>query len=349
MGIGLTDGRPAGVRRPTQADVARLANVSQATVSYVLNSNSAISVPEVTRQRILSAVHELGYVPNGIARSLRTQKTYMIAAVIPDITNPFYPAFERGVQEAAEASGYDLIVFNTGGIAEKERRCVRSLQQGRVDGVVAVFFHLKAEDLRPLLERNVALVRLEAVKKGVSSLNLPLDNLYVDNVAASRTAVEHLIGRGHQRIGMIAGQSGPRQARVRGYRAALAAHRLPLDEALILDGDFSEDGGHRAMQSLLDGPQPPTAVFAANDVMAMGALVAIREAGLGVPEDVAVVGFDDIPAAGLITPRLTTVAQFQENLGVRAAEMLLERLDGSAPEQGRSEEMPYELIVREST
>jgi LacI family transcriptional regulator len=318
-------GRPSGVRRPTQADVAKLASVSQATVSYVLNGNSAISVPEATRQRILGAVNELGYVPNGAARSLRTQRTSTIAAVIPDITNPFYPAFERGVQEVAEAGGYDLIVYNTGGVAEKERRC-----------------------LRPLLERNVALVRLEAVKKGVSSLDLPFDNLYVDNVAASRAAVEHLIGRGHERIGMISGGSGPGQARVSGYRAALAAHRLPPDEALVRDGDFSAYGGHHAMQSFLDEPHPPTAVFAANDVMAMGALVALREAGLRVPEDVAVVGFDDVPVAGLITPRLTTVAQFQENLGVRAAEMLLERLDGTAPEHGRSEEMPYELIVRES-
>ncbi len=328
--------------------MARLASVSQATVSYVLNGKAAISVPEATRRRIMGAVDELGYVPNGAARSLRTQRTSTIAAVIPDITNPFYPAFERGVQEMAEAGGYDLIVYNTGGVAEKERRCVRSLQQGRVDGVVAVFFHLKAEDLRPLLERNVALVRLEAVKRGASSLDLPFDNLYVDNVAASRAAVEHLIRRGHERVGMIHGGSGPGQARLAGYRAALAAHGLPVDEALVLDGDFTADGGHDAMQGFLVGPYPPTAVFAANDVMAMGALVAMREAGLGVPGDVAVVGFDDIPVARLITPRLTTVAQFQENLGVRAAEMLLERLDGAAPEHGRSEEMPYELIVRES-
>jgi LacI family transcriptional regulator len=336
------------VRRPTQADVARLASVSQATVSYVLNGNPAISVPEATRRRILGAVDELGYVPNGAARSLRTQRTSTIAAVIPDITNPFYPAFERGVQEVAEAGGYDLIVYNTGGVAEKERRCARSLQQGRVDGVVAVFFHLKAGDLRPLLERNVALVRLEAVKKGVSSLDLPFDNLYVDNVAASRAAVEHLIGRGHERIGMISGGSGPGKPRARGYRAALAVHRLPPDEALVRDGDFTADGGHRAMLEFLAEPHPPTAVFAANDVMAMGALVALREAGLRVPDDVAVVGFDDVPVASLITPRLTTVAQFQENLGVRAAGMLLERLHGTAPEHGRSEEMPYELIVRES-
>ncbi len=337
----MTGGRPFGARRPTQADVARLADVSQATVSYVLNGNSAISVPEVTRRRILTAVDELGYVPNGIARSLRTQRTYMIAAVIPDITNPFYPAFERGVQETAEASGYDLIVFNTGGIAEKERRCVRSLQQGRVDGVVAVFFHLKAEDLRPLLKRNVALVRLEAVKKGVSSLDLPLDNLYVDNVAASRTAVEHLIGRGHTRIGMIAGQSGPRQARVQGYHAALDAHRLPLDRSLIRDGDFSEDGGRYAMQSLLDGSRPPTAVFAASDVMAMGALVAIREAGIAVPEDIAVVGFDDIPLAASPAYELTTYRQPLAAMG----DALMAVLKSSAEPVG-SQFLRGEFVVR---
>ncbi len=345
----MTGRRPSRIKKPTQADVARLANVSQATVSYVLNSNPSVSVPEVTRQRILAAVDELGYVPNGTARSLRTQRTSTIAAVIPDITNPFYPAFERGVQEVAEARGYDLIVYNTGGIAEKEHRCVRSLQQGRVDGVVAVFFNLKAEDLLPLLRRNVAVVRLEAVKKQTDNLDLPLDNLYVDNVAASWAAVEHLIGRGHRRIGIIAGQSGPRQARVRGYREALAAHGLVLDESLIRDGEFSEDGGYRAMEGFLGDPHPPSAVFAADDVIAMGALMAIRAAGLRVPEDVAVVGFDDIPMARLVTPQLTTVAQFQENIGVRAAEMLLERLDGVAPEYGRYEEMPFELIVREST
>ena len=253
---GLAGGRPSGVRRPTQADVAKLASVSQATVSYVLNGNPAISVPEATRQRILGAVDELGYVPNGAARSLRTQRTSTIAAVIPDITNPFYPAFERGVQGVAEAGGYDLIVYNTSGAAEKERRCVRSLQQGRVDGVVAVFFHLKAGDLRPLLERNVALVRLEAVKKGVSSLDLPFDNLYVDNVAASRAAVEYLIGRGHERIGMISGGSGPGKPRARGYREALAAHRLPPDDALVRDGDFTADGGHQAMLGFLSEPHP---------------------------------------------------------------------------------------------
>ena len=170
----------------------------------------------------------------------------------------------------------------------------------------------------------------------------------MDNVAAARAAVGYLIGRGHTRIGVLDGLHGPGGVRVRGYHQALAEHRIPADESLIREGDFKEDGGYRAMRELLELSPRPTAVFAANDMMAMGALVAIREAGLEIPGDVALMGFDDTPTTRLVTPPLTTVTQFQEKLGRRAAEMLFERLDGTAPEHGRYEEMPYELIVRES-
>ena len=139
----------------------------------MLNDNPVVSISEDTRQRILDAIDELGYVPDGAARSLRTRKTYTIAGIIPDITNPFYPAFERGIQESAEAHGYDLIVYNTGGIAEKERRCLRSVQQGRVDGVIAVLFHLTARDLVALLDRDIAVVRLEARKRRRTSTSCP--------------------------------------------------------------------------------------------------------------------------------------------------------------------------------
>lgn len=337
-----------GGKKPTQADVARVAGVSQAMVSYVLNDSPTVSVPLVTRQRILDAIDGLGYVPNNNARSLRTSRTHTIAGVIPDITNPFYPAFERGIQEVAEARGYDLIVYNTGGSLERERKCLRSLQQGRVDGVVAVFFHLTARDLGVLLERDVAVVRLEAKKREAAEFELPLDNLSVDNVEAACVAVEYLIGRGHDRIAMIAGRGGPGSTRTLGYRRALEKHGIPVDEALIRDGDFNENGGYGISRELLATSPRPTAVFAANDMMAMGALRAIREADLEIPGDVALVGFDDTPWTRLVTPPLTTVTQFQEKLGHRAAEMLFERLDGEAPEGGRHEEMPYELIRRGS-
>lgn len=333
-------------KRPTQADVARRAVVSQALVSYVVNNHPDVSVPEATRRRVLDAVTELGYVPDSAARSLRTRKTFTVACIIPDITNPFYPAFERGVQEGAEQQGYVLVVYNTDGDAEREARCLGSVREGRADGVVGVFFHRTAEDLRPLLDRGVPVVRLEATRREVGPL--PLDNIYVDNTQAAGDAVTYLIARGHRRIGMIAGHGGPRQARVLGYRRALEEHGLAVDEGLIRAGDFREGGGADAMRELLSVSPRPTAVFAANDVMAMGALLAVRAAGLRVPAEMAVVGFDDIPAARLVHPPLTTVAQFPERLGRRAAAMLFERLAGTVAEGGRNEAMPYELIVRES-
>ena len=328
--------------------MALVAGVSQAMVSYVLNDSAAISVPLGTRQRILDAIDGLGYVPNNNARSLRTSRTRTIAGVIPDITNPFYPAFERGIQEVAEARDYDLIVYNTGGVLEREQKCLRSLQHGRVDGVVAVFFHLKARDLGVLLERDVAVVRLEAKKREAGGFDLPLDNLSVDNVEAACVAVEYLIGRGHDRIAMVTGRSGPGSVRTLGYRRALEKRGIAVDEALVRTDDFDEGGGYRATRGLLESSPRPTAVFAANDMMAMGVMTAVREAGLQIPGDVALVGFDDTPWTRLVTPPLTTVTQFQEKLGHRAAEMLFERLDGNAPDGGRHEEMPYELIPRGS-
>jgi LacI family transcriptional regulator len=333
-------------RRPTQADVARVAGVSQALVSYVLNGKVVLAVPEETRQRIRDAIETLGYVPDRSAQSLRTRKTYTIACVIPDITNPFYPAFERGIQDVAEAQGYDFITYNTDGTAEKELKCLRSLQRGHVDGVIATLFHLKPEQMRPLWERDMAVVRFEPRRPRL--VHAPLDYLYLDNHAAARAIVRYLTERGHTRIGMIAGQQGPRSARVRGYRDALASRGIPADETLIRNSGFTEQGGYQGMRELLALLPRPTAVFAANDLIALGALMAAREAGLSVPGDVALAGFDDIPTARLVSPALTTVAQSEQSIGRRAAGMVLERLNGAAGDAGRCEEMPYKLVVRES-
>lgn len=333
-------------KRPTQADVARLANVSQAMVSYVLNDHAAVSIPNATRQRILEAIETLGYQPNRSARSLRTSKTFTIAVIIPDISNPFYPAFVRGVQDVADQRDYDVITYNTDGLANKERKCIQSILEGHVDGVIAVLFHLTARDLFPLLDRHNPVVRLEATRKMAGERSL--DNIYLDNVAAARTAVSYLIGKGHQRIGMLAGQQGPTNYRVVGYRQALEMAGIPAQEPLIQPGDFNEQGGYHAMQALLQLSEHPTAIFAANDLMAMGAYLAIKAAGLRIPQDMAVVGFDNIPTARLVSPPLTTIAQFQQDIGHRAAEMLFERLNDTAPPGGRSEERPHELIIRES-
>jgi LacI family transcriptional regulator len=337
-------------KRPTQKDVAMYAGVSTATVSQVINHRSGgnVRISDDTRQRVWDAVEELGYLPNVNARSLRTQKTYTIASIIPDITNPFYPAFQRGIQGVTQRHGYDLLTYDTDGSPVNERRSLRLLEQGRVDGAIVVLFHLDHEALRPILERNMPLVALVAGAHEVG--NLPIDTIYIDNTKAAKTAVSYLISRGHTRIGMIAGVEAtpPRRSRIRGYQQALAEHHLPLDEILIQGGDFTEKGGYQTMQDLLDLSPRPTAVFAANDLMAIGAMIAIREAGLAVPHDMAVVGFDDIPAASWVNPALTTISHFQQRLGERAAEMLFERLHDDALEPGRSVEMPFELTIRDS-
>jgi LacI family transcriptional regulator len=332
------------IRKPTQYDVAQRAGVSQATVSHILNKSTTISFPEETRQRVLTAMAELGYIPDRTARSLRTNKTYTIAAIIPDITNPFYPTFVRGIQDITKQNSYDLVIYNTDGILEEERQSLNSIKQNRVDGLIVVPFHLSEKEL---LDVNTPVVQL------IQKPDVPpaLDSVFIDNVAAARKVVDHLIERGHTRIGMIAGQENtpPRQNRILGYQQAIAEHHIPLDEILIQAGDYTEQGGYETMLELLKLPAPVSAVFAANDLMAMGALMAIREAGLRVPDDIAVAGFDDIPAAHLVTPSLTTITQYQQNIGQRAAEMLFERLNGSESGAARSIEMSFSLIVREST
>lgn len=341
-----THNRPAITRKPTQYDVARAAGVSQTTVSLVLNNPETSVVPLETRQKIFAAVHSLGYVVNSTARMLRTSRTYTLAAIIPMITNPFYPAFVSGIQETAEAHGYDVITYNTHSSASREMRFLESVQQGRVDGVIGVFFYTSARDLLRLLEKGIPVVRLEVRRH--ADVEWPLDNIFVDNRAAAFDAVTYLVQRGYRRVAMITGSDGPRNARREGYLQALSSCSPALDPIIQEVDSYNEQSGFEGMRQLLAASPHPAAVFAANDLMAIGAINAIRKAGLRIPQDIAVVGFDDIPAAQQITPALTTIFQDQEGMGRRAAELLIERLEGIAPVQGQEIEMPYRLIIRES-
>ena len=330
-------------RRPTQFDVAERAGVSQTLVSNILNQSLATSIPDETRERVLKAMQEIGYIPHRAARSLRTNKTYTIAAIIPDITNPFYPLFVRGIQDITKANDFDLVIYNTDGLIEEEQNCLCSIRENRVDGLIIVPFHQTDDDLR---EIGIPLVRL--IQKPTQPV--AFDSIFIDNVAAAHAIVHHLIERGHTRIGMIAGEEDtpPHENRILGYQQALSEHHIPLDKILIRNGDYSETGGYQAMQELLKLSPSVTAVFAINDLVAMGALTAIRESGLRVPDDIAIAGFDDIPAARLVFPPLTTVTQHQEQMGRRAAEMLFERLNGDVLDDARTVEMPFSVIVRES-
>jgi LacI family transcriptional regulator, galactose operon repressor len=330
--------------RPTQKQIAKLANVSQATVSIVLRGDPNGSLPASTQEAVSRVAKTLAYIPNRAAQILRTQRTKTIACIVPDITNPFYPALERGAQNRAEAQGYDLLIYNTDGIRAKELKCLDRLLQGCVDGVIGIFFHLNAREFLPLFERNIAIVRIEGRPQETGPW--PLDNLFVDNVAAARAATDYLLDKGHRKVAMIAANAGPYATRIQGYCDALKAKGFST--SIVSGSDFSEAQGYELTRRLVSRAKPPSAIFAANDIMAIGAIIAARDNGLKIPDDLAIVGFDDIPIARLVSPPLTTVSQFQQKLGRRAVEMILERLQGTVQGPGRCEEAHFELLARQS-
>jgi LacI family transcriptional regulator len=328
--------------RPTQKDVAIRAGVSQATVSMVLGGATTQSVSAETVLRIRAVAEELGYVPNRFAQALKTRRTMTIACIVPDITNPFYPGLIRGVQKIAQDRDYDVIAVNTDGIPARERHFLDWARQGRVDGVIGVFFTVRVQDFVPLLDIGIPVVRIESAKKRGG--DLAIDDIFVDSHAAAISVTEHLIAKGHRRIAMVAGTGGPQGVRVEGYREVLG--RAGIEPLVVIDNAFSEDGGFRAAEAILATGYEPTAIFAANDLMAIGVMQALRERNIAIPSEIAVFGFDDISAARLVTPPLSTVAQFQDRMGEKAAEILIERLSGSRSGKGTIEEMPFQLIER---
>ena len=334
-------------RRVTQEDVAKAAGVSRFTVSSVINNREGgnIRISDETRQRVLNAVADLGYVPDRMARSLRTRKTYTIACIIPDINNPYYPSLARGIQDVCRLHGYDLLLLNTDGISEQEHKSLLAVKASQVDGIIYSQFHLAQHDL---FEVDIPMVVLGA---DPVYTNTTFDIVSSDNVTAAYQMTSHLIECGHTRIGMIGGteQTVPRKMRLQGYSQALHDHYINEDPLLIAGGDFTELGGYEAMKGLLKMSPRPTAIFAANDLMALGALQAIREAGLQVPDDIALAGFDDIPAARYVTPALTTINQHQDQIGRMAAECLFERLENSTQSTPQATRVSCELIIREST
>jgi LacI family transcriptional regulator len=320
--------------RPTQKDIAVAAGVSQATVSIVLNKVDTPSVPTVTRERILKLAGELGYQPNHPARTLRSARTMTLACVVPDITNPFYPGLVRGLQTTAAPAGYAVLIYDTDGTLDGERRALDWLQQGRADGAVGVFYHFRAPDLGDVAGRTGPLVLLgrQAAHRGP-----PIDSVFIDNVEASAAMTRWLIQRGHRRIAMIVAEYGPTRTRAEGYEAVM--REAGLTPQLVV--------GAPAMATLLADRDRPTAVFGANDMLAIGALQAAREAGLSIPGDVAIVGFDDIPTAKLLG--LTTVRQPEFALGALAARTLIDRLQpGGMTAASQRLELEFEIVERSS-
>lgn len=319
-------------------------------VSYVINNRSGgnVRISEETRRRVLEVVQRLGYQPNMAARSLRTRRTQLLAVMVPDLTNPFYPMLIRGAQAAAEREDYQILVCDTNDTAAREHAFIDAMLRRRVDGVILVAFHLETADVERLLQAGtqVAAIGGRPRPAGVDIV-APRERLAVHEV------MQHLLARGHRRIAHLAGppDTPPGRVRLQGYREALAEAGIPYDESLVLYGSFQR-GGVAELVSSLFAPgreERPTALFVANDVMAIEAMRTLGRLGWRIPEDVAVCGFDNIPEAEFVVPSLTTVDQEAQLIGERAVELLLERLGNQAPAEARHVNIPYRLVIREST
>jgi DNA-binding LacI/PurR family transcriptional regulator len=329
-------------RRPTIYDVARLAGVSTATVSRALNGTGQIA--PATRAAIDAAVAQLGYHPNTAARSLVTRSTQTIALLLPDITNPFYADLVSGIQRRALETGHTMLLCTTEGDAEREEQYLALLRAKQVDGVLVDGLVLPPDRIARFVRNGPPIVCLD---RDVESASVPL--VQVDNRLGARRATEHLLELGHRQIAHVAGAPGLgiSEERVGGYRDALVAVGLAPDPRLVATGAFTEEGGHEATLGLLDAAEP-TAVFAANDLSALGALSALAERGLRVPDDVSVVGFDDLRLSRFTTPPLTTVHQPAREIARRATDLLLDLAAGRPPQELRHVLEP-ELVVRGST
>lgn len=302
---------------PTIRDIAEAANVSTAAVSYVINDKPGVS--DETRRRVRRIMREMNYRPNPQARGLAARRTGMLGLMIPDITDPFYVNIVRGVEAEANGLGYTLNLCTTHGDAERERDVAEILASGGVDGVIMMAYKLQPSELKELSEGRVPIVVIdnpEAVGW--------VPSVIVDNAALGRTATAHLIELGHTRIGFIHGVEGSRSSvgRYEGYVEALVSHRMKPRPELVERGGFSHAGGLMAARKLLLLADPPTAVFAANDQMALGVMSAAAELGLSVPEDVSIIGVDDIEAAALVVPGLTTLKQPTCEIGASAVQIL---------------------------
>lgn len=332
----------------TIIDVARHAGVSKSTVSRVLTGGP---VSQEARERVLAAMKALNYQPNAVARGLVSNRSMLLGVLISDVADPYYAELMRGMEERALKHRYDLLIHSTLWEQERELAYLRRLVSRRVDGVIIVggreitdpalidtYLHMAGQG-RPLL----------FIDRGVDDVKVP--RVEVDNVAAAREATRHLLDLGHRRIAHIAGPADvcASQARVAGYRAALADAGIPFDSNLLVAGDFKKGSGFDLALRLLDLTDPPTAIFAANDLMALGAWRAILSRGLTVPGDIALVGFDDIELLDIAEVPLTTVRQPRYEMGCRAIDLLIAMLvEESDPHSERVVTLPTELVIRGS-
>ena len=327
----------------TIRDVAKRAGVSTTTVSHVINSTR--KVDPATAARVDAAIAELGYRPNALARSMRRGQTHTVGVVIPDIANPFFGDLARWLEDALFEAGYSAIICNSDGDDRKESRYLDVLLSKKVDGLLLIAASQPSERLRHIVETGPPTIVVDRELD-----DLPLSQVMVENHRGGYLAGRHLLELGHRDVAVIAGPGGlgTSARRLDGFRNAFEEVDLRIGSERVFRGDFRAASGRTAMEAILDDARPPTAVFAENDLMALGALSAAHAAGADIPGQVSIVGFDGIAFGADVTPPLTTVAQSTADVAAAAVELLFDQLrDGSAPP--RQVELPVTLVVRGSS
>lgn len=327
----------------TIRDIARDAGVSTTTVSHVVNGTRIVSA--AVKARVDASIENLGYVPNAAARSLRRNRTWSIGVVVPNCSNPFFAEMLAGVEDAAFAADISVILCNAHDDPQRQRRHLRLLTEKQVDAVLLLSV---GEDERLAGQLLGLAVPHVVVDRDVAGL--AVDSVRVDHAAGGRLAAVHLLDLGHRAIACITGPMALSSARQRheGFVQEFERRGISLNDSMVCASDFTASGGYAAASRLLDSSNGPTAIFAANDLMAIGALRAVRECGLRLPDDLAVVGFDDIALASQSSPPLTTVAQPKAELGALAARVLIDRV--ARPDRSPvTHVLQPHLVVREST
>jgi LacI family transcriptional regulator len=330
----------------TLRDVARVAEVHPGTVSRALNDRTRALVNAETARRVIAAAEELGYRPNPIARGLKTNRSYTVGVLVPDLTNPLFPPIVRGIEDRLGAAGYTSLIASTDNDPARERLDVTALRARQVDGFISATARRDDAIVREMVAAGEHVVLVNGATPGGS-----VASVTTDDRAGARLAVDHLVGLGHRAIAHLGGPQSlaTGHRRLEGFVAAMRGAGVPLDERLIRCGaTFSEEEGASACRELLEDGLAFTAIVAGNDLMALGCYDVLRERGLRCPDDVSVVGFNDIRFADRFDPPLTTVRLPHHELGTTAAELLLERLeDGDAAP--RHVTVEPELVVRGST
>jgi LacI family transcriptional regulator len=334
------------VRPPTLHDVAEVAGVHAATASRALNPETRWMVKAATVQKVLTAAESLSYQVNPIARSLKTAKSRTIGLVIPDLTNPLFPPIVRGIEDVLGPAGYNAWIVNTDNDAERERTQIESLRSRHVEGLIVATARLEHPLLKQLHKQGVNLV---LINREVGGLEIP--SVTADDSAGVSMAVEHLIGLGHRLIAHIAGPLNTSTGAVRSmaFRKAMSDHGLRSSRSLIVQCEYwSEADGADAMRALFDRDASFTAVVAGNDLIALGCYDVLAERGMSCPEEVSIVGFNDMPFLDKLRPPLTTIGLPHYEVGAEAARMLLSRIENPAKKL-QAVRLPVTLVTRGST